>query len=126
MPTATLGVHPGDAAMRLPGTVLDVLGIPFPEGWQGRSLLRERKRKRIYFFSPWSHMLFGFREGNMKYIYHMREDRSRVYDLAADPHEKKNIISSLSRRDRDDIKRKLAAWAQYQARLMEERVLIKK
>ncbi len=107
-------------------TVLDVLGIPFPEGWQGRSLLRERKRKRIYFFSPWSHMLFGFREGNMKYIYHMREDRSRVYDLAADPHEKKNIISSLSRRDRDDIKRKLAAWAQYQARLMEERVLIKK
>lgn len=104
-------------------TVLDALGLPFPEGWQGRSLLRDWKRGRIYFFAPWSHMLFGFREGDMKYIYHAREDRSVAYDLSKDPKEKRNIIKDLPPRTRDDIKRKLAAWVQYQAKLMAERVV---
>jgi arylsulfatase A-like enzyme len=104
-------------------TVLDALGLPFPDGWQGRSLLRDWKRERIYFFAPWSHMLFGFREGDMKYIYHAREDRSVAYDLSKDPKEKKNIIKDLLPRERNDIKRKLAAWVQYQARLMADRVV---
>jgi arylsulfatase A-like enzyme len=104
-------------------TVLDVLDLPFPKAWQGRSLLRKWERERIYFFSPWSHKLFGFREGDLKFIYNARQDRIRAYDLSTDPRERKNILSSLPPNTGDVVKRKLAAWTRYQAKVMQQHIL---
>lgn len=95
----------------------------FTKGWQGRSLLRKWQRERIYFFSPWSHKLFGFREGDMKFLYNARQGRIRAFDLAKDPREKNNILSTLPPGTSDEVKRKLAAWTQYQAKVMKLHIL---
>ena len=43
-------------------TVLDLLGDPLPEEWQGRSLFDPGRPARVYLFGPYSG-LFGLREG---------------------------------------------------------------
>ncbi len=112
-------------------TVLDVLGIPTPGEWQGRSLLRDNARQWVFFFAPWTHQLFGYREGHMKYIYRAprnkgARERFEVYDLAADPRETKNLYKKMPKGTGDRIKRTLASWVQYQGKVMREQVASKR
>lgn len=107
-------------------TVLDILGIDCPGNWQGHSLLpardADRARKRVFFFAPWSRLLFGYREGTHKYHYDATNEQYEVFDLVADPTEANNLFTSLSRTQkqakRAEIQNAMAAWVQYQARLV--------
>src|ERR1041385_6246555 len=65
-------------------TIMSVLGLSVPEKWQGQNLFAG-KNERTYFFCPWSDYLFGYREGDKKFIYNATTNKTEVYDLKADP-----------------------------------------
>ena len=95
-------------------TVMGLLGLPANEQWQGQDLFTADKNKRTYFFAPWSDYLFGYREGNHKFIYNATKNVSEVYDLAKDPEEKVNIASHFPADYVDKGQKRLAQWIQYQ------------
>lgn len=102
-------------------TVMDLLGLPLPWSWQGRSLFDPGHSGRAYLFGPYSG-LFGYREGDRKLIL---DDASRqspqLYDLAEDPTERRNVAANAPEVV-DKGRERLAAWVQYQDRFF-ERVL---
>ena len=94
-------------------TILDVLDVPRPASWQGRSIFSGNRPPRYYFFSPWSDLLFGFREGSHKLIFNASDSSFRVYDLAADRQEAYNLEGDAA--EFIDVgKQRLAWWVQYQ------------
>ncbi|MEE8508428.1 MAG: hypothetical protein V3T07_05130, partial [Myxococcota bacterium] len=97
-------------------TVLHLLDVPIPGKWQGRSLFSEDRSPRVYFFSPWSDSLFGYREGDRNFIFNATADEFEVYDLLDDPEEAINLAESV---DTEVVLQRLAAWVQYQNSLAE-------
>jgi len=99
-------------------TIMDILDLPMPGSWQGRSLFDPAHSGRAYLFGPYSG-LFGLREGDRKLIL---DDASRkppqLYDLRHDPHEQRNIASEAPEVISTGRER-LAAWVQYQDRFFE-------
>lgn len=102
----------------VPPTIMELLHLPIPNDWQGRSLFATERRPRLYFFSPWADQVFGYREGDMKYIYDATTGEYEIYDLAADPLEASNLIGH-DPEAKDEILRRLAGWAQYQTRFID-------
>lgn len=99
-------------------TIMDLLDLPMPGSWQGRSLFDPAHSGRAYLFGPYSG-LFGLREGDLKLIL---DDASRkppqLFDLRDDPHEQRNIASEAPEVISTGRER-LAAWVQYQDRFFE-------
>jgi arylsulfatase A-like enzyme len=94
-------------------TILELLGRPLPGEWQGRSLLAENRSGRTYFFSPWSDLLFGLRDGDLKLIYNASNDSYEVYDLSTDRYEERDVAGRHSKFREQGLDR-LAAWVQFQ------------
>ncbi|MCI0651399.1 MAG: sulfatase-like hydrolase/transferase, partial [Planctomycetes bacterium] len=96
-------------------TLLDLLGIAAPPGFEGRTLLGPEPRLAL-FAADYSLALVGLRDGDWKFIGDPGGDHGELYDLAADPRETTN----LSLRDSDHAARAalyrdhLAAWARAQ------------
>jgi lipoteichoic acid synthase len=102
-----IGSHPD-----LAPTVLDVLGIQQPRGWDGRSLFAAARPPRVYLFAAaWGRYLLGVREQNWKYIYDVRGGHEELYDLAKDPDERKNAANAYNDHARR-LRQHLAAWLQ--------------
>ncbi|HUH33047.1 MAG TPA: sulfatase [Daejeonella sp.] len=95
-------------------TVMNILGFPADEQWQGQSLFNEASNNRTYFFAPWSDFLFGFRENNLKFIYNATKNTTEVYDLDKDPTEQSNIVDQFSPDYVEKGHKRLAQWIQYQ------------
>jgi lipoteichoic acid synthase len=74
-------------------TLLDLAGLPIPKVYQGRSVLETGPRMAL-FFADYSLGLLGLRDGPLKFIDEIESGRSKVFDLAEDPHE------TMDRRDR--------------------------
>lgn len=108
----------GDASQTLGGvidvapTVLDILGLPAPVTWQGRSLFSTKRPDRVYFFCPWNGYLFGYREGDRKVLFNASTGALEVYNLAHDEHEMKNLASEET--EARPFLDPIAAWVQYQ------------
>jgi len=98
-------------------TVIDLMGLPQPGDWQGRSLLEQDRPPRTYFFAPWADLLFGYREGDRKYIFNASNGQYEAYDLASDPQETRNLIDQLPG-ERQRVLERIAAWVQYQNRMI--------
>ncbi|MGN0972699.1 MAG: sulfatase-like hydrolase/transferase [Aristaeellaceae bacterium] len=84
-------------------TVLDLAGIPVPEGMDGRSLLavaenrlpgRERLMCEHYGHFGVHQLQRALYEGNYKYIY-TQDDVEQLYDLSADPFEMRNLALEM-------------------------------
>jgi lipoteichoic acid synthase len=104
-------------------TVMDFLGYTSPDNWQGENLLAVDKTNRVYFFAPWSDYLFGYREGDHKFIFNVTKGTTEVYDVVNDPEEKINLISKF--RDKLPLHtQRMAAWVQYHNKFMDD--LLKK
>ena len=72
-------------------TVLDILGVPAPASWEGRSVFAPGRPPRAYFYAANDDYLLGVREGPFKYIYNVTRGREELYDLARDPDEQTNV-----------------------------------
>jgi arylsulfatase A-like enzyme len=100
-------------------TIMDILGLPAPDRWQGRSLFAEKRSPRVYFFCPWSDFLFGYRDSELKVIFNASRDAFEIYDLSNDPNETRNIADQVTG-FRQEALHRLAALVQFQDRYMKE------
>jgi arylsulfatase A-like enzyme len=94
-------------------TLLDVLAIPAPAEWQGRSLLRPDDGERAYFMSVGNEVTLGLRDGAYKYHYYVDTQREELFDLTADPQE----IDNLAEKQPDkcaEYRRRVGGWVTYQ------------
>jgi lipoteichoic acid synthase len=99
-------------------TIMNMLGFQSPKKWEGKDLFASDKNGRVYFFSPWSDYLFGYREGHMKYIVNASKGITEIYDLEKDPEELNNLASTTE--DILPYHQRLASWIQYQNKYMDE------
>lgn len=90
----------------LPVTILDLLSIPVPGNYQGRTLLPMLKGEqnpypREFAFSTYNGQQFGLfcqrmiRDKKYKYIWNAT-DVDEMYDLKSDPHELNNLVAQDS------------------------------
>jgi len=73
-------------------TILDLLGLPVPQEYQGSSLL-DSASKMALFYTDYSLGLLGLRDRRWKFVYELESGSAKLFDLAIDPEEKKNLAS---------------------------------
>jgi phosphoglycerol transferase MdoB-like AlkP superfamily enzyme len=71
-------------------TVLDLLGLPAPAGYEGRSLLSGPARVAL-FCTDYALGLLGLRDGRWKAIHEVESGRTKLFDLEADPGEEHDV-----------------------------------
>lgn len=86
----TLRVPQVGGTIDLGPTLLDLLGLAAPAEWAGRSLLAGRPGA-ARFFTDHSSVLLGLRQDRWKCIVEPEAGRVRLFDLAADPGELKDV-----------------------------------
>lgn len=107
-------VHSVGGIVDIAPTILDILGLPLPKQWQGRSLFSEQRPNKIFFFNPWAGFLFGYREDDRKVVFNATTGKVEQYDLKADPDERTNLFNDAS--DRNALLQPIAGWVQSQRR----------
>src|SRR3989475_3368108 len=71
-------------------TILDLLGLPVPQEFQGSSLL-DSPSQMVLFYTDYSLGLLGLRDGRRKFVYELESGRAKLFDIATDPSEKKDL-----------------------------------
>jgi glucan phosphoethanolaminetransferase (alkaline phosphatase superfamily) len=71
-------------------TILDLMGIPAPASYQGRTMLDGTPRMAL-FFADYSMGLLGLRDGPWKFVYEIDSGRARLFDLDHDPREASDV-----------------------------------
>ncbi|MCE3277854.1 MAG: Lipoteichoic acid synthase 2 [Bacteroidetes bacterium] len=92
-------------------TIMNQLGLPVSEKWQGSDLFTKTESDRVFFFTPWADFLFGYREGDKKYIFNATKNITEMYDLKNDPLETVNIAMQYPDKTKVSHMR-LAGWVQ--------------
>ncbi|WP_292438777.1 sulfatase-like hydrolase/transferase [Mesorhizobium sp.] len=109
--------HPVGGIVDIAPTIFDVLGLPLPKQWQGRSLFSEQRPNKTFFFNPWAGSLLGYREDDRKVIFNATTGKVEEYDLRTDPGERANLFNDGSS-DRTALLQPIAGWVQSQKRRM--------
>jgi len=97
-------------------TILDLIGLPIPTGYQGRSMLDGGDRMAL-FFTDYSLHLVGLRDGCWKYIYEPESARSKLFNLCEDPDERHDVAPQSGERV-DVYRAHLARWSTAQTALV--------
>jgi len=71
-------------------TILDLLGLPVPSRFQGKSLLDGKPRMAL-FFTDYSLGFLGLNDSCWKMIFETESKRSRLYDVCMDPQETQDL-----------------------------------
>jgi arylsulfatase A-like enzyme len=100
-------------------TALDLLGVPPPARSQGRSMLDDEPRVAL-FFADYSLAMLGLRDGRMKFIYELDSGRAKLFDVADDPDERRNIAALHPARARE-YERRLRSWSAAQKQRLRTR-----
>jgi len=75
-------------------TILDLLGLAVPAGFQGHSLLQPGNRMAL-FFTDYSLGFLGLRDGCWKDIYELDSRRSKLFDVCADSGERNDLSTQF-------------------------------
>ena len=94
-------------------TILDLLGLAVPAGFQGHSLLQPGNRMAL-FFTDYSLGFLGLRDGCWKYIYELDSRRSKLFDLCADSGERTDLSKQFPQKVQA-YARTLQEWSAAQA-----------
>lgn len=78
-------------------TILDLLGLPAPVEYQGRTLLAGRSRLAL-FCTDYSLGFLGLRDGRWKMIQELESGRAKLFDLHADPDERQDRSAEFAER----------------------------
>jgi len=97
-------------------TILDLLGLPAPADYQGRSALDGRPRMAL-FYTDYSLSLMGLRDDRWKYIYELDSGRSKLFDLRQDAAEL-NDLSHLHPERVSAYRNLLTRWGAAQKALI--------
>jgi arylsulfatase A-like enzyme len=87
-------VQPIASVIDVAPTVLDLVGVPPPDTFQGTSLLQADPREAL-FFTDYSLGMLGLRDGCFKYIGELESGRSRMFDVCRDPLEQRDLAGSM-------------------------------
>jgi arylsulfatase A-like enzyme len=98
-------------------TVLDVMGINAPAGYQGRTALAGEPLPAL-FFADYSQAFTGLRDGRWKFIHEPGSGRSRLFDLQLDPGERTNVAPAHEDRVRR-YREVLQGWSAGQKHLLQ-------
>ena len=71
-------------------TILDIAGVPLQLGIQGVSLLEPRERMAL-FHADYDRAWLGLRDGCWKFGFEVETARGRLFDVCADPSEKRDF-----------------------------------
>jgi len=77
----------------IPPTIAELVGVPAPAAWEGRSLLQPRPRV-ARFFADQATFLLGLRDGKYKAIHDPEASRTKLFDLASDPMETHDLSAT--------------------------------
>ncbi|UOF88746.1 sulfatase-like hydrolase/transferase [Fodinisporobacter ferrooxydans] len=85
----------------VPGTILDLAGLPVPDSFEGGSLLEHLEfnktpEEQYVFFEHYKaywgfHPFYGIQTDKWKYVFYYQENMEEMYDLVNDPNEIRNI-----------------------------------
>lgn len=98
-------------------TILDLLGIHTPEGFEGRSMLEAGARMAL-FATDYSLALLGLRDGCWKFIDEIDSGRGKLYDLCADPEERRDLSAAEPVRV-SKYRERLRRWSKENAEIAE-------
>jgi arylsulfatase A-like enzyme len=90
-------------------TILGLVGVNPPRGYEGFDMLRPRRALALM-FTDYAEAFVGLRDGRFKFIHHVEAGTSALFDLIADPGELHDIASSHGARVAAYRERALA-WA---------------
>ena len=82
---------PADHTAMAP-SLLDLMGRPAPDRWQGHSVL-DGERHMAHFFTDYSFLFLGLRDGPYKVIHNVQSDTTQLYDVSQDPAETHDIAA---------------------------------
>lgn len=99
-------------------TILDLLGIDAPAGYQGSSMLESGERMAL-FYTDYSLGLLGLRDGCWKMIDELDTGRTKLFNLCEDEEERRDLSASHPERVRA-YRAHLRDWSAAQKALIEE------
>ncbi|MDQ3622803.1 MAG: sulfatase-like hydrolase/transferase [Verrucomicrobiota bacterium] len=97
-------------------TILELLGLAIPAGYQGDSLLDGADRMALL-FADYSIPFVGLRDGRWKFIDEVGADRPKLFQLDQDPQERENVASAFPARVQAYGER-LGEWSRAQKELI--------
>jgi phosphoglycerol transferase MdoB-like AlkP superfamily enzyme len=97
-------------------TILDLLGQPTSDAYQGCSLLDGRPRMAL-FFTDYSQLLVGLCDGGWKYIGELETGRSKLFQLDDDPSETRDRSDEFPERVQA-YQQHLRQWSAAQRKLI--------
>jgi arylsulfatase A-like enzyme len=92
-------------------TILDLLGRPPPESWDGASLIAAVPERPIYFVNTTADLVLGYRVRDRKVITNLVRGTTEIYDLSADPTETNDLSNALGDGRIREEQAWLALWA---------------
>ena len=97
VPAARIGGERLASQVDIAPTLLAELGLPVPATWQGRALQQAAPAPFVEFQERWEIGLFDLRDPHKlwKYWFDMRSGAEYAFDIAADPHERFNLIGRV-------------------------------
>jgi arylsulfatase A-like enzyme len=78
-------------------TILDLMGFPIVNNYQGHSML-DRAPRMALFFADYSLGLLGLRDGGWKFVYEIGSGKTQLFDLDNDPGEMSNLSTGEAAR----------------------------
>lgn len=76
-------------------TIIDILGLPPLQHQEGISMLSRRREQMALFQTYGPDHMMGVRDDRWKYLYNFTKGKAELYDVLADPEEKKNLAETM-------------------------------